>query len=277
MRSRSLAAYLLAVAVAGLFSLSSSLAQDVATDDVVVTGAPQTNVLGSTLSRLVSRAVPDSSEPIDGVADEWLTKIAAGGRTVLILFFCSVVGLAFALERLVMLRRGAIVPRGLMEKVASLWRQNQFDEILALCRKRSSTLARILAFIVTHRRASMDDLSTAVGDIGARELKRHLLRAYPLAVVATLSPLLGLLGTVIGMIEAFDTVVLVGMGDATALAGGISKALITTMVGLCIAVPSLFAYHLFKNRTNLYAVMLEEEVTEFISTFLMEAETDHAH
>jgi len=143
-----------------------------------------------------------------------------------------------------------------------------------LCRKRRSTLARVLAFIVEHGRASVADVSIATGDIGARELKRHLLRAYPLAVVATLAPLLGLLGTVIGMIEAFDTVVVVGMGDATALAGGISKALITTMVGLCIAVPSLFAYHFFKSRTALYAVILEEEVTELISAWRMEEGAD---
>jgi len=213
-------------------------------------------------------------EVITGRAEEWLTKMAKGGWTIFALLILSVIALACALERLFMLRRGRIVPRGLSHRADKLWCDGKRDEILELCRKRRSTLARVLAFIVEHGRASVADVSIATGDIGARELKRHLLRAYPLAVVATLAPLLGLLGTVIGMIEAFDTVVVVGMGDATALAGGISKALITTMVGLCIAVPSLFAYHFFKSRTALYAVILEEEVTELISAWRMEEGAD---
>ena len=211
---------------------------------------------------------------ITGQAEEWLTKMAKGGWTIFALLILSVIALACALERLFMLRRGRIVPRGLSYRADKLWCDGKRDDILKLCKKRSSTLARILTFIVEHHRASVADVSTATGDIGARELKRHLLRAYPLAVVATLAPLLGLLGTVIGMIEAFDTVVVVGMGDATALAGGISKALITTMVGLCIAVPSLFAYHFFKSRTSLFAVILEEEVTELISAWRMEEDAD---
>ena len=204
-----------------------------------------------------------------------MTKMVKGGWTIVALIVLSVIGVAFALERLFMLRRGVIVPRGLSAAADALWRQGRYDEILALCRKRPSTLARVLAFVVSHRTAPVADVSTAAGDIASRELKRHLLRAYPLAVVATLAPLLGLLGTVIGMIEAFDTVVMVGLGDAAALAGGISKALITTMVGLCIAVPTLFVYHFFRSRTNLFGVMLEEEVTELIADWRMtEGTTD---
>jgi len=211
---------------------------------------------------------------IQGQAEEWLTKMFKGGWTIFALLILSVIALACALERLFMLRRGRIVPRGLSRRADRLWGEGKREDILKLCSRRSRTLARILVFITEHPRASIADVSTATGDIGARELKRHLLRAYPLAVVATLAPLLGLLGTVIGMIEAFDTVVVVGMGDATALAGGISKALITTMVGLCIAVPSLFAYHFFKSRTSLFAVILEEEVTELISAWRMEEDAD---
>jgi len=200
---------------------------------------------------------------------EWLAKFSAGGQTMWALLTLSVVGVMFALERIFMLRRGRIVPHGLTEQADRLWRQGKQDQLLALCRRNKSTLARVLAFVAEHRTAPVADISTAAGDIASRELRRHLLRAYPLAIVATLAPLLGLLGTVIGMIDAFDTVVMVGMGDATALAGGISKALITTMAGLTIAIPALFAYHLFKSRTSLFGVMLEEEVTELISAWRM--------
>jgi len=222
-----------------------------------------------------TRAAGGESDVIEGQVQEWLAKMKEGGWTIAALAFLSVIGLATALERLAMLRRGRIVPRRLADRADGLWRKGQFAEIITLCDRRPCTLGRILTFIVRHRKASIEDVSTTCGDIAARELKRHLLRAYPLAVVATLAPLLGLLGTVIGMIEAFDTVVLVGMGDATALAGGISKALITTMVGLCIAVPALFLYHIFKSRTSLFGVMLEEEVTELISDWRMVEEPSH--
>ena len=214
-------------------------------------------------------ATQPGDKPIQGMYQEWLAKMQAGGQTMWALLALSVVGVMFTLERLVMLRRGRIVPRGLAEQADRLWRQGRQDQLLALCRKNRSTLARILAFLAEHRTAAVSDVSTAAGDIASRELRRHLLRAYPLAIVATLAPLLGLLGTVIGMIDAFDTVVMVGMGDATALAGGISKALITTMAGLTIAIPALFAYHLFKSRTSLFGVMLEEEVTELIAAWRM--------
>lgn len=235
----------------------------------VCQGTPAGGVDKAATSRPTSAPAGDEGKVIESQAEEWLTKMAKGGSTIIALAALSVIGMAFALERLCMLRRGRIVPRRLADRADDLWRDGQYEQIIKLCASRPSTLARIVAYIARHRKTPVADVSTAAGDIAACELKRHLLRAYPLAVVATLAPLLGLLGTVIGMIEAFDTVVMVGMGDATALAGGISKALITTMVGLCIAVPALFAYHFFKSRTSLFAVMLEEEVTELISDWRM--------
>ncbi len=219
---------------------------------------------------------PPSDEEITGTAEEWFTKIQKGGWTIVGLLVLSIIGGAFVLERLFMLRRSRIVPKGLTEAADTLWRKGDYDGILTLCDERPSTLGRVLAFVVRHRRSSAADVSTAAGDIASRELRRHLLWAYPLAVVATLSPLLGLLGTVIGMIEAFDVVVVVGMGDAKAMAGGISKALITTMMGLTIAIPALFAYHFFKSRTNFFGLSLEEEVTELISEHLMRKGTTDA-
>jgi len=119
------------------------------------------------------------------------------------------------------------------------------------------------------------------GDIASREIAQQLQRAYPLAVVATLEPLLGLLGTVLGMIESFDSIVQTGtVGDPSLLAAGISKALVTTAVGLIIAIPFLGLYHYFKSRTNYFASILEEEVTDLISEWLLPGgagEGDHAH
>ncbi len=158
-----------------------------------------------------------------------------------------------------------IAPEGLGDKADELWRAGKWDELQTLSEKSKSTLARIIGLIVDHRHSSMADVSLMAGDMASRDLRRHVQKAYPLAVVATVSPLLGLLGTVIGMIGAFDKVSAAGsLGDASLLGGDISKALITTAAGLTIAVPALILYHYFKSRTNLFALMLEDEVGELI-------------
>jgi len=166
------------------------------------------------------------------------------------------------------LRAKAIVPDGLAERADALWQAGDYEAIERLPQESDSTLARTLAIIARHRHGSLADISAMAGDVASRDLRRHVQRAYPLAVVATVSPLLGLLGTVIGMIGAFDKVAAAGsLGDASLLGGDISKALITTGAGLTIAVPALVLYHYFKSRTNQFGLMLEEVVGELISTW----------
>ena len=195
----------------------------------------------------------------------FVLKLRQGGLTMVFLLLASVAGVGFAIERFVGLRSGAIAPEGLGDKADELWRAGKWDELQTLSEKSKSTLARIIGLIVDHRHSSMADVSLMAGDMASRDLRRHVQKAYPLAVVATVSPLLGLLGTVIGMIGAFDKVSAAGsLGDASLLGGDISKALITTAAGLTIAVPALILYHYFKSRTNLFALMLEDEVGELI-------------
>jgi biopolymer transport protein ExbB len=206
----------------------------------------------------------------------FLLKLKQGGWTMVFLFLASVAGVASAIERLVNLRMSVIAPKGLAERADMLWRAGRYDEIEALPEKSNSTLARVLAVVARHRRSSMADVSMMAGDVASRDVRRHIQKAYALAVVATISPLLGLFGTVIGMIGAFDKVAAAGaLGDASLLGGDISKALITTAAGLTIAMPALVLYHYFKSRTNIYAVVLEEEVGELISAWYA-AEADRA-
>jgi biopolymer transport protein ExbB len=221
---------------------------------------------------------PDPATPGENIeqeegitrAQELIETIKKGKSVGLVLLGVSVLGLAFALERLFRLRRGAIVPAGVTGEAGALWEERKYDEIRSLCKKRSSTLSRIIVALVDHRTSSTTDIRALAEDIGTRELRGHLQRAYPLAVVATLSPLLGLLGTVFGMIACFDTVAIAGeLGDASLLADGISQALVTTAMGLVIAVPSLALYHYFKSRTNVYGLALDEEVGELIRKWFL--------
>ncbi|MFO7956409.1 MAG: MotA/TolQ/ExbB proton channel family protein [Candidatus Brocadiia bacterium] len=202
------------------------------------------------------------------VGEAFLLKLRQGGLTMVFLFLASVAGVGFTIERLVNLRTKAVVPEGLAEEAHKLWQNGEFEQMKKLPEKKDSTLARALAVIARHRHSSMADVSMMAGDVASRDLRRHVQKAYPLAVVATVSPLLGLLGTVIGMIGAFDKVAAAGsLGDASLLGGDISKALITTGAGLTIAVPALVLYHYFKSRTNQLALMVEEELGELIGVW----------
>ncbi|HUT33131.1 MAG TPA: MotA/TolQ/ExbB proton channel family protein [Planctomycetota bacterium] len=150
-------------------------------------------------------------------------------------------------------------------------------EVAGRAKRRVSSLGRVIAFIVRHRGNPINDVSAAVGDIASRDIGRHMLLLYPLAPVAVISPLLGLFGTVVGMIEAFEVVATAGvMGDPSLLASSISKALVTTAWGLIVAMPTLFFYHLFKLRTNALAKLLEEEGSTLLTDWLMKKEEEEA-
>jgi len=193
----------------------------------------------------------------------WL-KLQKGGITIVFLGLLSVAGLTFTIERFVNLKRSAIMPNGLFPKVEEAWKKQDYERAEKISKESDSTAGRILETYVHFREYPPSEISPIVGDIASRELKRHLQRAYPMAVVGAVAPLLGLMGTVFGMIESFETVAIAGsLGDASILADGISKALVTTAAGLVIAIPFLLLYHFFKTKTTLYAVDLEEAVNEF--------------
>lgn len=216
-----------------------------------------------------------AEEPEEEAAGGTWMRIKQGGLTMVFLFFLSVMGLTFAMERAFRLRRPLIAPEGLGKEADKLWREGKHAEIKKLADSQPSTLGRILSYIVEHRKNPMADLSTGAAEIAGREFKRHLRRAYPLAVVGTLSPLLGLLGTVSGLMDAFEAVAVAGtMDDPSILANSIAKALVTTLTGLVIAVPALVAYHFFKSRTGDQLDMLEEEVSDLMNGWYMKKEAD---
>jgi len=200
----------------------------------------------------------------------WGQKLKEGGNTALVQIGLSIFGAGFIFERLFRLRRKYVVPAGLADRARALWKAGKFDELEKLGATEPSTLARVISFIVKHRTSPMLEVSEICGDLVTRELANHYQQAYPLGIVATLEPLLGLLGMILGMISTFETVALAGaLGDATQLAGGISEALVTTGLGLAIAIPFLALFHVFKHKTNGFGAQLEEEVTDLLSEWLM--------
>lgn len=205
-------------------------------------------------------------------------KIKSTGLIGFALFVVSIIGMTYGMERFFNLRQYKIVPNGLKEKAQKLWHEKNYAELLKSPGGHNSTFGRIIYILTKNKHCNTSDLSMLAGDISSRELKIQLQRAYPLAIVATISPLLGLTGTVIGMIGAFDAVAYSSsMGDPSIMAESISYALVTTAMGLVIAVPSLAAYHYFRIRTNSFALLLEERVNELINDWFMNGKNYNAN
>jgi len=193
-------------------------------------------------------------------------QLAAGGAGVWVIGALSMLLVAVATERLHRFRTSAVVPPGLVDAIVPLWQGGRFDELEQVLARHDSILARALRFLVTHRaRWPADVLGERVGEIASRALRHEAQRAYPLAVVATVAPIVGLLGTVVGMIEAFHVIAFTGgMGDASLLAGGISKALVNTAAGLSVALPALALHHFFRHRLTVSALALEEQLDRML-------------
>ena len=238
---------------------------------------PTTPAVVSDSAEPTSDFSEDSDEPETEIVGSvsFADRLRSGGNTMFFLGLCSLAALSCFLERLARLKRSVICPVGLRAKTMTLWQNKQFAELDQLCNNNPSTLASILKAFTRHRHCPALELSALAGDIAGRDMRQHLQRAYPIAIVATLAPLLGLLGTVIGMIESFEVVSAVGsMGDASVLAGSISKALVTTAAGLIIAVPALAFYHYIKGRTVAMTLLLEEDVNEVLTTWFMTLEDE---
>lgn len=180
------------------------------------------------------------------------------------ILFGSAVALAIILERFWALRVSRIIPTNVVGQIkqhssAGRLAPNHLSTLAS-----SSPMGRILAAGLAQGGASRADLRAAMEEVAGQEV--HQLERFlsALGTIAALSPLLGLLGTVVGMIEVFTALMLHGSGNTALLAGGISKALITTAAGLCVAIPAMFFHRFFLRRVDDIAVQMEGEATQLL-------------
>jgi biopolymer transport protein ExbB len=202
-----------------------------------------------------------------------LEIVKAGGWIMVPLVACSVIAVAIVLERLWTLQRRRVLPKELTSQVWQLVTHNELDQRAFLRIQQSSPLGQVLAAGLAQRHAPRDVLKDAIEDAGrhvVHELERYL---GPLGTIAAISPLLGLLGTVSGMIRAFTAITAQGVGNPTVLAGGIAEALITTAAGLTVAIPSLIAYRYLRGRVDGLVVLIEKEAINFIEGLLQHQRT----
>ncbi|MDR9423973.1 MAG: MotA/TolQ/ExbB proton channel family protein [Marinobacter sp.] len=200
--------------------------------------------------------------------------LKAGGILMVPIVACSVLALAIILERFWSLRASRVAPP---QSVNELWRWIKKKELNSKKLKAlqgSSPLGQVLAgglMNAKHGREIMKESIEQEASQVIHQLERFL---NPLGTIATITPLLGLLGTVIGMIKVFAEIQLAGVGNAGNLAGGISEALITTAAGLSVAIPALIAHRYFIRRVDELVVNMEQEAIKLVEVVHGDREID---
>lgn len=193
-----------------------------------------------------------------------LDILVAGGWLMLPIVGCSILALTIVLERFYVLSPKRVMPHGDQDQAKLLCTATGVDLVAVNELRRSSPLGVVLAEVVVTRDWPQKSRTQKIEEVGRQavhDLERFL---NTLGTIAGITPLLGLLGTVIGMIKVFQTIQVAGVGQPTLLAGGISEALITTAAGLSVAIPSYFFYRYYRARVRALALGLEQAVSDLI-------------
>lgn len=241
---------------------------DVLTDDVF---APPQKA-AEPIETLATAAVPqtDKAKP-KGIPTELDQIIIAGGPVMIPIGICSFIALAFGFERLVVLRRRRVIPKDFVSRFLEHLEQGQLDRrgALELCEDNGSPLAQVFAHGIRKWGKPSVEVEQAIIDGGERQVSQLRKHLRILNAVATISPLLGLFGTVVGMIMCFNEISTgSAMGKSEQLAGGIGVALITTAAGLAVAIPALIIYMYLVGRVDALVMemdFLAQKVVNLIS------------
>lgn len=198
--------------------------------------------------------------------------IVAGGWLMIPILLCSVGAVAIIGERFWSLQSKKITPPNLVAQIWQWHKSNNIDDKHLEALTASSPLGRILAAGLVNRHHPREIMKESIEDTGrqvAHELERYL---NTLGTIAAASPLLGLLGTVFGMIQVFSAITVHGVGNPGILAGGIAQALITTAAGLSVAIPALIFHRYFRGKIDALVLKMEEEALKMVDVMHAERE-----
>ena len=201
--------------------------------------------------------------------------VQSGGWMMLPILICSVVALAIVVERFWTLRPSKLAPADTLPQVQTLLKRGLLNEGNLVKLRDSSPLGRILATGLANARHGRDIMKESIEEEAGQvvhELERFL---NTLGTVAAITPMLGLLGTVVGMIRVFTEITVQGTGNANALAGGISEALITTAAGLVVAIPALVMHRYFTGKIDTIVVGLEQETIKLVDALHSGKKTEY--
>ena len=209
-----------------------------------------------------------------GLFTDVIDLLIKGGVFIYPIVICSIIALAVFLERLWVLRRKRIIPGDFIHNVEELVKRQKISDAIFLCQGDSSSIAKIFLSGLKNAGRGMWLVKEAIEERGGREgviLEKHV---AILSTIANLTPLLGLLGTVSGMIKTFNVISLQGVGNPAHMAGGIAEALITTATGLSVAIPTLVCYRILKDKAESLIFEMEENSIKIIE--IIESTSKHA-
>lgn len=193
-----------------------------------------------------------------------LELVIAGGWPMIPLLLLSAIALAIIVERAWTLRRKAVLPPGLGSEVRAWAARGNLDPAHIQSLRATSPLGALLAAALDVRHRPRDQIRERIEDVGRHLVHRMERYLNTLGTISATGPLLGLFGTVVGMIQMFLGILDHGIGDVNLLAGGIGKALVSTAAGMIVAIPALMAHRWFRGRIAEYIVDMEHEAIQLL-------------
>jgi biopolymer transport protein ExbB len=213
------------------------------------------------IALLILLVFPGLALAADPVAsDSWklISIFEKGGVMMYPILFSSILILGIAIERLYNLRRKNVINSDFLRNVRNQWDWKDIKKTLQLCNSFDNSLSRILKVGVLRVGGKLDEIERAIEGAGQHEASLMNSNLRVLGAVANITPMMGLLGTVLGMIKAFNVISLSGTGNPGLVASGISEALITTAAGMVVGIPALALYHYFRGKIDRYVFEMEE-------------------
>lgn len=187
-----------------------------------------------------------------------LEIIEKGGLMMYPILFCSILIVGIAIERAYNLQRKNIIDTEFLKNVRNHWNWKDIQLGLQLCNSHDNSLSRILKSGLLRFGGKLDEVERAIEGAGQHEASLMNSNLRVLGAVANITPMMGLLGTVFGMIKAFDVISQSGTGNPGLVASGISEALVTTAAGMVVGIPALALYHYFRGKIDRYVFEMEE-------------------
>jgi len=221
-------------------------------------------------------AIPAFAADGGGFENMWIVLVfKRGGPVMLLILFSSIFALGLSLERFFNLRRHKVLNDVFMHEIMKLASKGEFEKAIKMCKSVDLPMSRIAQAGLLRGKFGVLEVERAIESAGAHEATLLQTNLRVIGVVATIAPMLGLLGTVTGMIDSFNAISLEGVGNPGAVAGGIAEALLNTAAGIIVAIMALGSYHFFQNRVDKLIYEMEEVSLRFVEEIL-HATTEYA-
>lgn len=195
--------------------------------------------------------------------EAWLF-LQRGGILMIPLILCSIIVLAIVIERAITLRRKKVIIPEIINVIETIKKPEDIHLAISICQKNEGAFANIIQLGLENKDLSNEELKELITDQGRQEVRSFEKGLIVIETIAGIAPLLGLLGTVTGMIKVFTVISEQGLGQTQALSGGISEALITTVVGLSIGIPALVLYNYFTDKAENLILDIEKFTSQLL-------------